>query len=305
VTARAVIVGAVESTAVAVRALTRSGWDLPLVVTLPTDKAARHSDFVDLAPDAKVAGAQIFHTAQTNHPDTIAAIRAAQPDYIFVIGWSQICGREFLDITPGKVIGYHPAALPRLRGRAVIAWTILLDEKITAGSLFWIAEGVDDGPLLEQQFFHLAPRETASTLYTKHMAALDVMVARALPRLAAGDIASEIQDETCATYATRRKIIDGLIDWHRPAVEIDRLVRAASKPYPGAFTAAKDMKMIIWQSELIEPSMPYHAQPGQVVADNDQGLIVQTGSGQLRITDWYWELEGRPQMHSLLGRSHG
>src|SRR3546814_7956697 len=66
------------------------------------------------------------------------AIRAADADYVFVIGWSQICGREFQAAAHGQVIGYHPAPLPRLRGRGVIPWTILADEPITAGTLFWI-----------------------------------------------------------------------------------------------------------------------------------------------------------------------
>jgi methionyl-tRNA formyltransferase len=304
-TMRAVLVGAVESTAVAIRAFARSDWELTLVVTLPPDKSGRHSDYVDLTADAKAAEAEILHTAQTNHPDTLAAIRATRPDYIFVIGWSQICGPDFLDIVPGKVIGYHPAALPRLRGRAALAWTILLDEKITAGSLFWMAEGVDDGPLLEQQYFHVTPRETVLSLYAKHMDALDTALARSLARLAAGDATPQVQDEACATYAVRRTASDGLVNWQKPASEIDRLVRAAGKPYPGAFTTAKDAKLTIWASELVEPPLPYHAEPGQLVADNDGELLVQTGCGQIRITDWSWELEGRVPMYSLLGGRHG
>lgn len=302
---RAVIVGAVESTAVAIRALRRAGWKLPLVVTLPKDKSGRHSDFVDLTADAEAAGAQIFCTTQTNASETIAAIKAAMPDYIFVVGWSQICGPEFLNVAPGKVIGYHPAALPRLRGRAAIAWTILLDEKITAGSLFWMHQGVDDGPILEQQYFHVAPRETASTLYAKHMAALDMMVERALGRLAEGNFKPQIQDESCATYAARRTMNDGCIDWRQSAEEIDRLVRASGAPYHGAFTTAVNEKLVIWDAEPVKPTLAYHAQPGQLIAANDEGLVIQTGFGQLRITDWSWQREGHPPMHSLLGRSHG
>jgi methionyl-tRNA formyltransferase len=292
---RAVLVGAVESTAVAVKAFARSDWDLSLIVTLPPEKSGRHSDFVDLTADAASAGAEIFTTAQTNHPDTLAKISAAKPDFIFVIGWSQICGPEFLNIVPGKVIGYHPAALPRLRGRAAIAWTILLDEKITAGSLFWMAEGVDDGPLLEQQYFHVSPCETALSLYGKHMKALDAALGRALARLATGDATPQAQDESCATYAVRRTA----------ANDINRLIRAAGRPYPGAFTTAKDAKLTIWASEIVEPVLPYHAEPGQLVTDNNDSLVVQTGAGQLRITDWSWEHEGRVPMHSILGRNNG
>lgn len=304
-TMRAVIVGAVESTSVAIKAFARSHWELALVITLPQDKSGRHSDYVDLQDDAAAAGAQIFRTSQTNHPDTLAAIREAKPDYIFVIGWSQICGPEFLQLTPGRVIGYHPAALPRLRGRAAIAWTILLDEKIAAGSLFYMAEGVDDGPLLEQHFFHVAPRETARSLYSKHMDALDRIVSRALTGIASGTAEPKLQDESCATYAVRRTPSDGAINWHRPAEEIDRLVRAAGKPYPGAYTMVKDAPLTIWASEPVVPTLPYHAAPGQLLADDEKGLLVQTGTGQIRVTDWSWELDGRPPMHGLWGSRHG
>jgi methionyl-tRNA formyltransferase len=301
-TMRAVIVGAVESTAIAIRAFAHPEWELALVITLPTDKSSRHSDFVDLAEDA---GADIYRTNQTNHADTIAAIRAAKPDYIFVIGWSQICGPEFLDITPGKVIGYHPAALPRLRGRAAIAWTILLDEKISAGSLFWMAAGVDDGPLLEQHYFHVAPRETAESLYDKHMVAIKTMLPRALAGLAAGEAIPQVQDESCATYAVRRTADDGVIDWNQPTTEIDRLIRAAGRPYPGAFTTAKDARLTIWAATPIIPPQPYHAKPGQLLADNDDGLLIQTGDGQLLATDWSWESDGKLTMHSLMGQRNG
>lgn len=304
-TLRAVIVGAVESTAVAIRAFAGSDWDLSLVVTLPPEKSARHSDYVDLQGDAEKAGAAIFHTTQTNHPDTIAAIRNVRPDYIFVVGWSQICGPDFLAIAPGKVIGYHPAALPRLRGRAAIAWTIMLDEKISAGSLFQMADGVDDGPLLEQSYFHIAPRETARSLYDKHMIALDKMVRHALSRLSRGDTQCQVQDESCATYAVRRTPADGLIDWSQSAAHIDRLVRASGKPYPGAYTHVRGSQMTIWSAEPVVSALPYHASPGQLLADDGHSLLVQTGSGQLRITNWSWEVEGRPPMHGIWGNSHG
>ena len=302
---RVALVGAVESTAVALRTFARSDCELALVVTLPPDRSGRHSDYVDLTADAKSAGAEMFYTTQTNNAETIAAIRDAQPDYIFVIGWSQICGPEFLDIVPGKVIGYHPAALPRLRGRAALAWTILLDEKITACSLFWMADGVDNGPILEQQYFHVAPRETARSLYSKHMDALDAALGRTLIMLAAGNTMPRMQDEACATYAVRRTAADGKINWRRPAREIDRLVRATGKPYPGAFTYLKGAKLTIWSSELVESALPYHAEPGQLVEDNIDGLLIQTTEGQIRITDWSWEHEGRVPMHSVLGHSDG
>ncbi|HBK91291.1 MAG TPA: methionyl-tRNA formyltransferase, partial [Parvularcula sp.] len=149
---KAIVVGAVESTRVTLKALADNPrWTVSAVVTLPASLAGRHSDFVDLEPDARACGAKLIAAPNSNAPDVIEAVRAARADYAFVIGWSQICKPEFRAAAGGQVIGYHPAALPRLRGRAVIPWTILLDERITGSTLFWIDDGVDSGPILAQK----------------------------------------------------------------------------------------------------------------------------------------------------------
>lgn len=298
----AVIVGAVGSTAVTIEEVGNApGWSVPLIVTLPDELRARHSDFHDLAPLAEKAGAEILRAASSNDPQTIAAIRAARPDYLFVIGWSQICHPEFLGICPGKAIGYHPAPLPRLRGRAAIPWTILLGEPITAGSLFWLAGGTDTGDLLRQEFFHVASDETAQTLYDKHMSALRSMLSVTLPELAKGTERRIPQDDRYATYAAKRTPRDGLIDWRSGANEIERLVRAVGRPYPGAFTGLAGRKLIIWSASPAGGAGRYHAMPGQIVACEGGSLTVQTGSGLLEIHEWQAAEDVKPRLHQLLG----
>ena len=300
---RAVVVGAVGSTEVVLDAFAEAeDWEVALVVTLPLELKERHSDFVDLGPQAEALGAAVLRAAKTNVPETLDAIREAQPDYIFVVGWSQLCGSDFLAIRPGKVIGYHPAALPRLRGRAALPWTILLDEKITAGSLFWMEEGTDDGDILAQSYFHLAPDETAAELYDKHMVALRQMLDENLPILAAGREPRRRQDERYATWAAKRTARDGLIDWRDDATIIDRLVRAVGRPYPGAFTHAGQGKLTIWKSEPVGGANLHHAAPGQIVAREGDTLTIQTGSGLLRLLEWECENERLPLMHAILGR---
>lgn len=301
---RAVVVGAVGSTEVVLDALASAeGWEVPLVVTLPLELSSRHSDFVDLASQAEGLGAEVLRTSKTNDPETLDAIRRAEPDYIFVVGWSQLCKSAFLGIRPRKVIGYHPAALPRLRGRAALPWTILLDEKITAGSLFWMEEGTDDGDLLAQSYFHLAPDETVSELYDKHMRALRAMLDESLPKLASGEEPRTVQDERYATWAAKRTARDGLIDWKGDAVSVDRLVRAVGKPYPGAFTHDRGQKLVIWSSTPVHGPSPYHAAPGQIVAREEGSLLIQCGSGLLRADEWECEGDAAPRLHAILGRA--
>ncbi|MWV27581.1 methionyl-tRNA formyltransferase [Aurantiacibacter rhizosphaerae] len=300
---KAALVGCVGSTALAAETLARSPeWSLEIIVTLELEAASRHSDFEDLAGHAERADARLFRTLNSNSAETLQAIRDADVDFIFVIGWSQLCRDEFMNLKPDAIIGYHPAALPRLRGRAALPWTILLQEPITAGSLMWLGDDVDDGDIIDQQFFHVAPDETAETLYAKHQDALETMLNRTLATIASGKLPRQPQEARYATYAAKRTLADGLIDWNQSAIEIERLVRAVGKPYPGAFTFDADNKLTIWRSSALPDDGRYHAMNGQIIERADGEITIMTGDGLLRVEDWETASGKTPLQHAILGR---
>ncbi|KWV92894.1 methionyl-tRNA formyltransferase [Erythrobacter sp. YT30] len=299
---RIALVGAVDSTECAMRAMIASDkCELALVATLEPELSKRHSDFVELGPLAKEHGVDMLHVRNINDDHAIEAMREAAPDYIFVVGWSQICRDEFLSICPDRIIGYHPAPLPRMRGRAVLPWTILADEKITGATLFWMDGGTDTGAILAQEYFHVAPRETARTLYDKHMIALQKMIGTALFELASENPRREEQDESCATFAARRRPEDGRIDWHQSAEAIDRLIRAVGDPYPGAFCDVGGARLVIREADFSQQA-PHHGTPGQIVGMSDDHLEVLTGDGLIRATQWQFSGDKPLRMHAVLGR---
>ena len=300
---KAAIVGCVGSTALAAEVLARAPeWSLELVVTLELAAAERHSDFVDLAGIAEHSGASLFRTLNSNSPECLEQIAAADVDFIFVIGWSQICRAEFMELKPDRIIGYHPAALPRMRGRAALPWTILLQEAITAGSLMWLGDDVDNGDLIDQHYFHVAADETAETLYAKHQSALEKMLERSLPKLANGELPREPQDPRYATYAAKRIPADGLIDWKRSADEIERLVRAVGKPYPCAFTFDGERRVTIRRGKAAPDNGIYHAMAGQIVERSQDRFMVMTGNGLLSVEEWETVSGKMPRQHAVLGR---
>ena len=301
---RTVLIGAVESSRIALRTAARApGWEVAAVVTLASELATRHSDYADLAGEARAADARLLRVADCNAAEVVEAIRAAAPDCVLVIGWSQICKPSLLAVAPGRFIGYHPAPLPRLRGRAAIPWTILLDGKITASTLFWLDGGVDTGPLLAQQFLHVAHDETAASLYERHLTALAELLTEALARLKAGDAPRRPQEERFASWAAKRTPDDGLIDWACPADHVWRLVRAVGRPYPGAFTHLGDERLVVWAAEPV--SAARHAgQPGQIVAREANGFVVRCGEGALLVKEWRRACgtDAPPPLHGRLGR---
>lgn len=301
-TTRAILVGAVESSEVALRAIAgHPDWTLAAVVTLDEALHARHSDFADLGTAAQDIGSPVIRVDNINRDAALAAIGDVDADYVFVIGWSQICGPRFRAIAKDRVIGYHPAALPRMRGRAAIPWTILSRDPITAGTLFWIDAGTDTGDLLDQEYFHVAPEETAATLYAKHMDALSTMLTRSLTALARGEVTRRRQDESCATWAARRTPADGRIDWNAPADAVLRLIRASGHPYPGAFTHVGDRTLQLWEASSVPHGGRHLATPGQVVELREDGFTVMCGAeSAIAVTRWSGDA-GKPRQHMQLG----
>ena len=300
---RAVLIGAVESSRVAARCLMEAAdWELAAIISLPLSLAERHSDFVDLAPTAKAAECPLICAANANSPDIIARIEEQKPDYLFVIGWSQLCGDRLMAITPGRVVGFHPSPLPRLRGRGVIPWTILLDEPITASTLFLIDGGTDTGPILGQRFFHVAPDETAATLYARHMSTLAAMMPGVLAELSRGTVSPIPQDDRHATWAMRRRPEDGEIDWSWSAYAAWRHVRACGDPYPGARSSCGNEVIVITEAEPDRITTHRAALAGQVVERSDTAFTVCCGDGSgLRVHGWRWGRAGPPPLHAKLG----
>ncbi|MGH8542186.1 MAG: methionyl-tRNA formyltransferase [Gammaproteobacteria bacterium] len=304
---RCIVIGSVESTRVCLRALAASrGVEVAAVVTLPAELAHRHSDYVNLTSDAAGCGARLLRAGDGNAPEVVAASAAFDPDYLFVVGWSQIVRAPLRATARCGAIGFHPAPLPRFRGRAAIPWTILLDEKITGSTLFWLDEGVDTGPILTQRLLHVALDETATSLYARHMQALEDVLAEVLPRLTTGNAPQHSQDERYATCCAKRVPADGLIDWQQPAEMVWRLIRAVTRPYPGAFTRdTAGRQIILWTAEPWPEGYRHMALPGQVVARFDDSFAVRCGDGRdLRITE-FTDAQGEPcpapRLHARLG----
>lgn len=299
---KAILVGAVDSTRLALEVIgAHDAFDLAAVVTLPLDLSKRHSDFVDLRPGADRLGAELIEAPNGNAPEILERVAAHSPDIAFIIGWSQICRPEFIEAAGGEAVGYHPGPLPQLRGRAVIPWTILLGQSITGSTLFWIDEGVDSGDILAQEFIHVAPDETATSLYDRHQAALGRILKEALDGIASGAPRRDKQDERYATWCARRTPRDGAIDWRAPASDVERLIRAVTRPYPGAFSKLKGETLTIWRASIWSEAHRHAASPGQVIVIRDDGFAVQCGEGAIWVEDWAWTGETPFRAHVLFG----
>ncbi len=97
-------------------------------------------------------------------------------------------------------IGYHPSALPRHRGRDAVRWTVHMNDAIAGGSVYWLTDNVDGGPLAAIEYVHVDPSWDASDLWRKSLFPMGIrLLRRVLTDLEAGVVVEVPQNERCAT----------------------------------------------------------------------------------------------------------
>jgi len=280
---RIVVAGAVTSTSLTLDALIRHGADVAGVLQLSRERAHTVTGYTSLDAIAGQAGISCATFQNINDPEIVARARDWQPDLMFVVGLSQLVRDEMMAIPKLGCIGFHPTFLPSGRGRAPLAW-LTLDNGPGAASFFLIDQGIDSGPIFEQEPYEIRPEDDAGDVLRKMETAMATALDRWLPRLLAGEWNPRSQDEFLATYNCKRGPEDGLIDWHRSALEIHALIRAAARPHPGAYCWSRDRRLIIWKAEQ-ETRLPWRGVPGRVLQiDAERGVLVQTGDGLLWLT---------------------
>jgi len=167
----------------------------------PSEKLSDQMSFSDICSEKNV---ELIETSDLRkESELVAKIKNIKPDFLFVFGWSQIIPQEIIDCA-GLSLGTHPALLPKNRGNAAIPWTILLDEKETAMTLFELKGDVDSGRIVAQRKFEVSLRETSTTLYEKCVENTKLMLREALPLLVNGQFELKEQEGE-PSYLGRRK----------------------------------------------------------------------------------------------------
>lgn len=228
-------------------AIYETGSTLDLIVSLPDDKAKKKSGRIYVDEFATKHNIQVVKSNHVNDQIVIDAIKAKNIDWLFIIGWSQIASAEVINAPNYGVIGAHPTLLPEGRGRAAIPWAILKGLTKTGVTFFKMDQGVDTGLIIGQEEVLIDEKEHAGSLYQKVNRAHETLIKRIVADLSLDKLILKKQDESRATYWEGRKPSDGLINPNMTMDYVDKLVRATTKPYPGAFVLKDSKKVVIWE----------------------------------------------------------
>jgi methionyl-tRNA formyltransferase len=171
-----------------------------------------------------------------------AALRDFAPDGLLLVAYGQLVPDDVLEMTGRPPLNVHPSLLPRHRGAAPVASTILAGDRNGGVTLMVMTPELDAGPIVAQWPVALTGRETTPQLEARLSQLVADVVPPQLERWADGDLEVTPQDERAATIIRPFRRTDGWIDWRRPAETIDRQVRAM-QPWPGAWTTIDDRRL--------------------------------------------------------------
>lgn len=282
------LIGSVSSSWYALDALIRGGVEITAVSGVDESQADRISDYKSLRSLATNAGIAFRSFVKVSERGVEEFLREHVPDMIWVIGLSQLVPEGLIKIAPHGGVGFHPTMLPEGRGRAPVAWTILKGAR-AAVNLFFLVDEADAGDIIVQREVEVLPDDYSEDLIHRTNLILRDVVLELAPLLKSEKIPRTPQDHSKATYYPKRTPADGLIDFSASTDAIYRLIRAAGRPYPGAFTWCEDRKLIVWRGKPAKPGEVSHqAQPGHILAiDKNKGILVATGDNGI----WMSEVE--------------
>lgn len=268
------------------------------IFTIDKERAARISDYFDFSRIAAEHNIPLKSVRNIN--DELDFIRELEPDVIFVLGWSQIIGKDLLSIPRLGCVGSHPALLPKNRGRAAIPWHFINGEKYGGLTFFYLDEGCDSGDIIVQKKFLIKDSDDAGTYYRKICSLSKKCIQEQLVNILNGTVCRKKQDGKPATYLLIRKLDDSRIDFQKSSREVFNLIRAVAYVYPTAFTSYKGSKVLVYKSLLISEELyKYQALPGQILEIGEDCVRVKTGDGVIKLRELFWETGDRIDCQKL------
>ena len=292
---RIIFMGTPQFAVPSLRALSAGPYQIT-VVTQPDRPAGRGGKLTP--PPVKVAaeelGMTILQPSTLKDPDLRARLAAISPEVTVLVAYGEYIAPSLLELPRRSSVNLHPSLLPRWRGSTPIQSAILAGDTVTGVSIIRMDKGLDTGPILSQREVTINPEETTPELSERLAHEGAELLAKTLPLWLRGELEERPQSEKGATLTHTLKKEDGLINWHHPAEQIARQVRAL-QPWPGTYT--------YWQGRLLKinrarpaPTLYDPQAPGTVALTPEKKLVVHTPVGALELLEV--QLEGKPSIEA-------
>ena len=279
---RTAFMGTPDFAAAALSALAQGGHEIACVYTRPPrpagrGKRLRQSPVHELAQQLGLPVRTPHSLRDAAEQDAFAALDL---DVAIVAAYGLILPGPVLEAPRHGCINLHASLLPRWRGAAPIQRAIMAGDRVTGVQAMQMEEGLDTGPVLAERRVPIADDDTFASLHGKLAEAGAALLPDVLDALEAGTLVPRPQDSEGVTYAHKIDKTETRLDWHRPALQLERQVRALS-PHPGAWCIMPSARGPVRVKVLMARAEQGSGAPGTVL---DDALLIACGDGALRLT---------------------
>ncbi len=278
---RIVFAGTPEFAAAHLKALLDTPHQIVAVYTQPDRPAGRGQKLMP-SPVKQLAVENAIPVLQPPSLKDAAAqaeLAALEPDLLVVVAYGLILPQAVLDIPRFGCINSHASLLPRWRGAAPIQRAVQAGDAESGVTVMQMEAGLDTGPMLLKVRTPITAEDTGGSLHDRLAELGPPAVIEAIAGLASGTLMGEVQDDALANYAHKLNKDEARIDWSRPAIELERLIRAFN-PWPICHSTLNEAPLKVLAGRVGEGQ----GQPGEILAASKDGLTVACGTGALLLT---------------------
>ena len=226
-----------------------------------------------------------------NSEEFVNRMKLYEADLFVSMSFNQIFKMEMINLPKYKTINCHAGKLPFYRGRNILNWALINDEKEFGITVHYLDEGIDTGDIILQESYPITDEDDYNTLLNRAYDGCADVLYRAIKMIQNGEVQVIRQSDIdpVGMYCGMRQAGDEIIDWGQSSREIFNFIRALCMPGPQAVSWIKGEKISINRARMVEGAHVYKNIVGQVVGKTKDGFIVKTGDTMLEITEYTYD----------------
>ena len=254
-----------------------------------------------LAAMAKEKGIDVLCVPNVNAMECLEILKGYPSELYVSMSFNQIFREDIRELPPLGIINCHAGRLPFYRGRNILNWVLINDEKEFGITVHYVDSGIDTGDILVQRTYGITDQDTYGTLLEKAYQECPSLLYKAIKQIQTGSAHPWKQDEISAAglYCGVRRENDEILDWNQTSREIFNFIRGITKPGPCACSYCKGERIRFLSSVLVPDAPAYKGIPGQVLLKQPGYLLIKTKDSYIKITDYEGTVKGGDRMKMI------
>jgi methionyl-tRNA formyltransferase len=241
-----------------------------------------------LKEQAEMYGIDFIVHPKINSDEFFQKISGYNSDLFVSMSFNQIFRKRLMEHPKLNTINCHAGKLPFYRGRNILNWVLINDEKEFGITVHYMDDGIDTGDILMQRLFKITDSDNYRTLLERAYSGCAELLFETVKKLASGKIVgkSQVDIHPLGFYCTGRVDGDEKLQWNQSSRDIFNFVRAICRPGPEARTVCGDVELKINRVELLSNAPAYKGIPGAILEVCSDGFYVKTADSYLKVTEW-------------------